>query len=251
MRKVDLNCDLGESFGRYTLGLDDQVIPLVSSANIACGWHASDPMIMEKTVALAKQYGVSVGAHTGFPDLMGFGRRNMNISAAEAKAYTKYQIGALLGFCKAEGVKLAHVKPHGAFYNMAAKDYLLAKAICEGIFEIDPSIKLLGLSGSEMIRAAKDTGLAYGQEVFADRAYEEDGTLVNRRKPGAMIEDEELAIQRVIEMVKEGTVTAVTGRKVSIQADSVCVHGDGPKALAFVKKIREALLAEGLQIAPF
>lgn len=251
MRKVDLNCDLGESFGRYTLGLDDQVIPLVSSANIACGWHASDPMIMEKTVALAKQYGVSVGAHTGFPDLMGFGRRNMNISAAEAKAYTKYQIGALLGFCKAEGVKLAHVKPHGAFYNMAAKDYLLAKAICEGIFEIDPSIKLLGLSGSEMIRAAKDTGLAYGQEVFADRAYEEDGTLVNRRKPGAMIEDEELAIQRVIEMVKEGTVTAVTGRKVSIQADSVCVHGDGSKALAFVKKIREALLAEGLQIAPF
>lgn len=251
MKKVDLNCDLGESFGRYTLGLDDQVIPLISSANIACGWHASDPLIMEKTVALAKQYGVSIGAHTGFPDLMGFGRRNMNISAAEAKAYTKYQMGALMGFCKAEGVKLAHVKPHGAFYNMAAKDYVLAKAICEGIYEIDPSVKLLGLSGSEMIRAAKDTGLAYGQEVFADRAYEEDGTLVNRRKPGAMIEDEDLAIRRVIDMVKKGTVTAITGKEVSIQADSICVHGDGPKALAFVKKIREALLAEGLQIGAF
>lgn len=251
MKKVDLNCDLGESFGRYTLGLDDQVIPLISSANIACGWHASDPLIMEKTVALAKQYGVSIGAHTGFPDLMGFGRRNMNISAAEAKAYTKYQMGALMGFCKAEGVKLAHVKPHGAFYNMAAKDYVLAKAICEGIYEIDPSVKLLGLSGSEMIRAAKDTGLAYGQEVFADRAYEEDGTLVNRKKPGAMIEDEDLAIRRVIDMVKKGTVTAITGKEVSIQADSICVHGDGPKALAFVKKIREALLAEGLQIGAF
>ena len=134
---------------------------------------------------------------------------------------------------------------------MAAKDYVLAKAICEGIYEIDPSVKLLGLSGSEMIRAAKDTGLAYGQEVFADRAYEEDGTLVNRKKPGAMIEDEDLAIRRVIDMVKKGTVTAITGKEVSIQADSICVHGDGPKALAFVKKIREALLAEGLQIGAF
>lgn len=251
MKRVDLNCDLGESFGRYTLGLDEQVIPLISSANIACGYHASDPLIMEKTVRLAKASGVGIGAHTGFPDLMGFGRRNMNISAAEAKAYTKYQIGALLGFCKAEGVKLQHVKPHGAFYNMAAKDYVLAKAICEGIREIDPSIKLLGLSGSEMIHAAKDTGLAYGQEVFADRAYEEDGTLVNRRKPGAMITDEQEAIQRVIRMVKNGTVTSITGKEIQIQADSVCVHGDGEKALMFVKKIREALQAEGIRIAAF
>lgn len=251
MKKVDLNCDLGESFGRYTLGLDEQVIPLISSANIACGYHASDPLIMEKTVRLAKESGVSIGAHTGFPDLMGFGRRNMAVSAAEAKAYTKYQIGALLGFCQAEGVKLRHVKPHGAFYNMAAKDYVLAKAICEGIKEIDPSIKLLGLSGSEMIRAAKDTGLAYGQEVFADRAYEEDGTLVNRRKPGAMITDEQEAIRRVIGMVKNGTVISITGKEVQIQADSICVHGDGEKALEFVKKIREALQAEGIRIAAF
>lgn len=251
MKRVDLNCDLGESFGRYTLGLDEQVIPLISSANIACGYHASDPLIMEKTVRLAKKYGVSVGAHTGFPDLMGFGRRNMSVSAAEAKAYTKYQIGALLGFCKAEGVKLRHVKPHGAFYNMAAKDYVLAKAVCEGIREIDPSVKLLGLSGSELIHAAKDTGLAFGQEVFADRAYEEDGTLVNRKKPGAMITDEEEAIRRVIKMVQEGKVTSVTGKEISIQADSVCVHGDGEKALAFVQKIREALDREGILIAAF
>lgn len=251
MRRVDLNCDLGESFGRYTLGLDEEVIPLISSANIACGYHASDPLIMEETVRMAKKYGVSIGAHTGFPDLMGFGRRNMNVSAAEAKAYTKYQIGALLGFCRAEGVKLRHVKPHGAFYNMAAKDYVLAKAVCEGIREIDPSVKLLGLSGSELIRAAKDTGLAFGQEVFADRAYEEDGTLVNRRKAGAMITDEEEAIRRVIKMVREGKVTAVTGREISIQADSVCVHGDGEKALAFVRKIREALNDEGIGIAAF
>lgn len=251
MRRVDLNCDLGESFGRYTLGLDEEVIPLISSANIACGYHASDPLIMEETVRMAKKYGVSIGAHTGFLDLMGFGRRNMNVSAAEAKAYTKYQIGALLGFCRAEGVKLRHVKPHGAFYNMAAKDYVLAKAVCEGIREIDPSVKLLGLSGSELIRAAKDTGLAFGQEVFADRAYEEDGTLVNRRKAGAMITDEEEAIRRVIKMVREGKVTAVTGREISIQADSVCVHGDGEKALAFVRKIREALNDEGIGIAAF
>lgn len=251
MKKVDLNCDLGESFGRYMLGLDEQVIPLISSANIACGYHASDPLIMEKTVRLARENGVSIGAHTGFPDLMGFGRRNMAVSPEEAKAYTKYQMGALMGFCKAEGVKLAHVKPHGAFYNMAAKDYVLAHAICEGIREIDSSVKLLGLSGSEMIRAAQDTGLAYGQEVFADRAYEEDGTLVNRRKPGAMITDEEEAIRRVIRMVKEGCVTAITGREVPIQADSVCVHGDGEKALAFVQKIRHALENEGILIGAF
>lgn len=251
MKSVDLNCDLGESFGRYTLGLDDQVIPLISSANIACGYHASDPVIMEKTVKMAKEHQVSIGAHTGFPDLMGFGRRNMTVSNEEAKAYTKCQIGALLAFCKAEGVKLAHVKPHGAFYNMAAKDYDLAKAICEGIYEVDPSIKLLGLSNSKMIEAAKDTGLAYAQEVFADRAYEEDGTLVNRRKPGAMITDEDEAIRRVIGMVKDGKVTAITGKEVAIQADSICVHGDGEKALAFVKKISEALTAEGIEIKPF
>lgn len=250
MYKVDLNCDLGESFGRYTLGMDDRVIPLISSANVACGYHASDPVVMEKTVAMAKEAGIRVGAHPGYPDLMGFGRRNMNVSPAEAKAYILYQLGALDAFCRAKGVKMQHVKPHGAFYNMAAKDYRLSRAICEGIAEYDRDLIVMGLSGGELTRAAADLGLCTAQEVFADRAYEEDGTLVDRRKEGAMVTDEDVAIARVVRMVKEQKVTAVTGRDIDIRADSVCVHGDGVKALAFVEKIRAALTAEGVQISP-
>ena len=248
MFRVDLNSDLGESFGRYTLGMDDKIIPLITSANVACGYHASDPVVMEKTIALAKEAGIRVGAHPGFPDLMGFGRRNMNGSPAEAKAYTLYQLGALDGFCRAAGVKLQHVKPHGAFYNMAAKDYKLSVAICEAIKNFDKDLIVLALSGGELAKAAKDMGLRTALEVFADRGYEEDGTLVDRRKEGAMITDEQEAIDRVIRMVKEKKVTAVTGRDISIQADSVCVHGDGVKALAFVEKIRAALQKEEIQI---
>ena len=248
MFRVDLNSDLGESFGRYTLGMDDKIIPLITSANVACGYHASDPVVMEKTIALAKEAGIRVGAHPGFPDLMGFGRRNMNVSPAEAKAYTLYQLGALDGFCRAAGVKLQHVKPHGAFYNMAAKDYKLSVAICEAIKNFDKDLIVLALSGGELAKAAKDMGLRTALEVFADRGYEEDGTLVDRRKEGAMITDEQEAIDRVIRMVKEKKVTAVTGRDISIQADSVCVHGDGVKALAFVEKIRAALQKEEIQI---
>ncbi len=250
MYQIDLNCDLGESFGRYTLGMDEEVIPYISSANIACGYHASDPVIMEKTVKLAKANGVHVGAHTGFPDLLGFGRRNMSLSREEARTYTMYQVGALSAFCQASGIALSHVKPHGAFYNMAAKDYELSLAICEGIAMVDPSIMLLGLSNSQMEQAAKTVGLIFKQEVFADRAYEEDGSLVARSKPGAMIEEEELAIERVITMVKTGKVTAVNGKEIAIQADSVCVHGDGAKALEFVRKIRQELIAEGVEIKP-
>ena len=248
MFRVDLNSDLGESFGRYTLGMDDKIIPLVTSANVACGYHASDPVVMEKTIAMAKEAGIRVGAHPGFPDLMGFGRRNMNVSPAEAKAYTLYQLGALDGFCRAAGVKLQHVKPHGALYNMAAKDYKLSEAICEAIKSFDKDLIVLALSGGELAKAAKDMGLRTALEVFADRGYEEDGTLVDRRKEGAMITDEQEAIDRVIRMVKEKKVTAVTGRDISIQADSVCVHGDGVKALAFVEKIRAALQKEEIQI---
>ena len=248
MFRVDLNSDLGESFGRYTLGMDDKIIPLITSANVACGYHASDPVVMEKTIALAKEAGIRVGAHPGFPDLMGFGRRNMNVSPAEAKAYTLYQLGALDGFCRAAGVKLQHVKHHGAFYNMAAKDYKLSVAICEAIKNFDKDLIVLALSGGELAKAAKDMGLRTALEVFADRGYEEDGTLVDRRKEGAMITDEQEAIDRVIRMVKEKKVTAVTGRDISIQADSVCVHGDGVKALAFVEKIRAALQKEEIQI---
>ena len=227
MYQVDLNSDLGESFGRYTIGMDEKIIPLISSANIACGYHASDPVVMLESIARTKEAGIKIGAHPGLPDLMGFGRRNM-----------------------ANGMRLQHVKPHGALYNMAAKDYALSLAICEAIRDYDPEIIVMGLSGSEMIRAAKDCGLKAASEVFADRGYEEDGTLVNRRKEGAMITDEDEAIARVIRMVKEGVVTAVTGKDIPIQADSVCVHGDGEKALLFVEKIRKVLTENDVQICP-
>lgn len=250
MYKVDLNSDLGESFGRYTIGSDDRIIPLITSANIACGFHASDPVVMMKTVNMVKKAGTGAGAHPGYPDLMGFGRRNMNVSHEEAKAYTLYQISALGGMCKAAGVKLSHVKPHGAMYNMAGKDYELSKAICEAIKEYDPSLIVMGLAGSQMVKAARDMGIKTAEEVFADRAYEEDGSLVARSKPGAMIEDEDEAIARVVRMIKEGKVQAITGNDIDIKADSVCVHGDGEKALLFVEKIRKALTDEGIEICP-
>jgi UPF0271 protein len=248
MYRVDLNSDLGESFGHYTLGMDQQVIPLITSANVACGYHASDPVVMEQTIQLAKEAGIRVGAHPGFPDLMGFGRRNMNVTTGEARAYTLYQLGALDGFCKAQGMTMQHVKPHGAFYNMAAKDYALSRAICEAIASYDKDLIVLALCGGQLLQAAKDVGLRAASEVFADRGYEEDGTLVDRRKKGAMITDENVAIARVVRMIKEGKVTAVTGKDIDIQADSVCVHGDGEKALAFVEKIRAALTQEGIEI---
>ena len=250
MYKVDLNCDLGESFGAYTIGMDKEVIPFISSANVACGYHASDPVVMSKTVKMAAESHVAVGAHPGYPDLMGFGRRNMNVSPADAKAYVMYQIGALDAFCKAAGISMQHVKPHGAMYNMAGKDYKLARAICEGIYEVNPGLILLGLAGSQMLKAAEEVGLPCASEVFADRAYEEDGSLVARTKENAMITDENLAVSRVVRMIKENKVESVTGKDISIKADSVCVHGDGPKALAFVQKIREALASENIEIAP-
>lgn len=248
--QVDLNCDLGESFGNYKLGLDEEVIRYISSANVACGFHASDPLVMQKTVALAKENHVAVGAHPGFPDLVGFGRRNMDASPAEVKAMVQYQVGALKAFCTAQGIKLSHVKPHGAMYNMAGKDEALAMAIAEGIYEVDPSLVLLGLSGSKMLTCAKEVGLKAAMEVFADRAYEEDGSLVARKKPGAVITDEELAIKRVLSMVKEGKVEAISGKEIPIVANSICVHGDGEKAVAFVQKISSRLKEEGVEIAP-
>lgn len=246
--KVDLNCDLGESFGRYDLGMDEQIIPLISSANVACGFHASDPIVMSKTITHVKKAEIAIGAHPGFYDLMGFGRRNMNLSFEEAKAYTLYQISALAGMCKAQGLKLQHVKPHGALYNMAAKDYNLSKAICEAVFEFDPELIVMGLSKSLTIQAAKDLKLQTAEEVFADRAYEEDGSLVNRNKPGALIHDENEAIDRVLRMIKEGKVKSITGNDINIEANSICVHGDGEKALQFTQKIREALIKESIEI---
>ena len=250
MKRVDLNCDLGESFGNYTCGMDASVIPHISSTNVACGFHAGDPLVMSKTVQLAKQYNVAVGAHPGYPDLVGFGRRNMAVSPLELKAMMQYQIGALQAFCKAQGVKLQHVKPHGAMYNMAAKDRKLADAICDAILEIDDSLILLGLSGSEMLKAAKDKGLRYASEVFADRAYEPDGSLTPRALEGSVITDEDEAIKRVLQMVNDGTVVTRSGKIIPIEADSICLHGDGAKAVEFAKRIRQELTDSGVEIVP-
>ncbi len=250
MAKIDLNCDLGESFGAYTIGMDEKVIPLISSCNIACGFHASDPEVMRKTVRMAKEAGIGIGAHPGYPDLLGFGRRNLNVSAAEAGAYVTYQLGALYAFARSAGVRIRHVKPHGAFYNMAGKDHALALAIAEAVQAFDPELILLGLSGSESVKAAAEIGLPAAREVFADRAYMPDGSLMPRTMEGAVIHDEAEAIRRVVRMVKEHRVTACDGTDIEIVPDSICVHGDNEKALTFVTQIRAALEAEGVEIAP-
>ena len=251
MPYLDLNCDLGESFGAYTIGCDEQVIPYITSANIACGYHAGDPTVMHRSVELCCRYGVQVVAHPGLPDLAGFGRRRMQITPAEAADCVAYQIGALRAFCDEVGVPLHHVKPHGALYNMAAKDRPLADALCRAVQKAAPGAILLALSGSEMETAARAIGLPVACEVFADRGYRPDGTLVPRGTPGAMIEDETQAIARVVRMAREGKVTACDGSQVELRADSVCVHGDGPKALAFVEKLREALPADGITLRAF
>lgn len=250
MYTIDLNCDLGESFGIYHLGDDAHVIPHITSANIACGFHASDPVVMKQTLELALQHQVRIGAHPGFPDLVGFGRREMQLKPEEIKALVQYQIGALMAFCMANKVCMQHVKPHGALYNMACKDEKIARAICEGIYEVDPKLFLLAQSHSKMISEAQKIGLKTVNEVFADRAYEEDGTLVSRSKEGAMITDINQAISQVISMVKEGKVKTIHGTWIDIKADSVCVHGDGAQALAFVTKLNEALIQEDIKIKP-
>lgn len=249
MVQVDLNCDLGESFGAYSIGADELVLPLVSSVNIACGWHAGDPAVMAKTVAMAKASGIAAGAHPGYPDLVGFGRRNMDITPHEAKNYVIYQIGALAAFAKSAGTTLQHVKLHGAFYNRAAADQKLARGVCEAVAAVDPGLIVLTLAGSAMLQVAEQCGLPTASEVFADRAYNEDGSLVPRNQPGAVIHDEELAIRRVVTMVRQGKVEAITGRDIAIRADSICVHGDNPGALNFVRGIRRALEGEGIAVA--
>ena len=250
MYKIDLNCDLGESFGNYTLGMDREILPLISSANVACGFHASDPCVMAKSVRYAKESGTAVGAHPGFPDLMGFGRRNMTVSKDEARAYILYQLGALDGFLKAEGLKMQHVKPHGALYNMAAVDEDLACAITGAVKEYDPDLIMLALFGGKLEKISREMGLRTASEFFADRAYNTDGTLVSRSIPGSTITDEEEAIKRTIRMIREKKVTAIDGSDIPVNCASVCVHGDNPKALSFVEKIRAALTEDGIEIAP-
>lgn len=249
MYKVDLNSDLGESFGSYKIGMDEEILNHITSANIACGFHAGDPIHMDKTTKIAVKNNVKLGAHPGFMDLMGFGRREIKISKEEAKAYIKYQLGALNAFATSKGEKIQHVKAHGALYNMAAKDYELALAIAEAVYEVDKDIILLGLANSSMIDAGKEVGLKVASEVFADRAYNGDGTLVSRSIEGSVIHDTDLIIKRVIKMVKENKVESIDGKYIDIKADSICVHGDNPKAIEFVKNIKEALLKEGITLA--
>ncbi len=230
--KVDLNCDLGENCGR-----DEEILNYITSANIACGFHAGDSVTMERTVKIALDKGVKIGVHPGLPDLENFGRKIMKISDKEARSFMIYQIGALYGFVKALGGKLNHVKPHGALYNMAAKDYKFSKILAEAVYDVDPELIFVGLSNSLMVEAARDTGLAVLNEVFADRAYNNDGTLVSRTLKGAVLHDVNHCTDRVTKMIKENKVISIDGNEINIKADTVCLHGDNEEALQLAKSI--------------
>lgn len=245
---VDLNSDIGEGFGSYKLGMDDEIMKHVTSVNLACGWHAGDPLIMDATVKNAAKLGVAVGAHPGYPDLLGFGRRKMVITPEEARTYMLYQLGALDAFAKANGSSLQHMKLHGGFYNDSANNKELADAVLDGIQEYNKDLIVMILSGSYMAQEAKRRGMKVAEEVFADRGYNPDGSLVNRKLPGAFVKDPDEAIARVIKMVKEKKVVAVNGEEISINADSICVHGDNPKAIEFVARIRQSLMDAGVQV---
>ncbi|GAB3818142.1 5-oxoprolinase subunit PxpA [Pontibacter rugosus] len=245
---VDLNCDMGESFGAWNMGNDGELLQYISSSNIACGLHAGDPATMKKTVRQALKHNVAIGAHPGLPDLSGFGRREMAVSGEEVYDMVVYQLGALSAFAKSEGAKLHHLKPHGAMYNMAATNPSLAEAIAEAIYKVAPELILYGLAGSEMIRAGAKIGIRTANEVFADRTYQQDGTLTPRRSPNALITDQNEAVQQVVRMVKESKVQSQQGKEVTIQADTICIHGDGAHALDFARKIKEVFTTEGIQV---
>lgn len=249
MKRIDLNCDLGESFGAWRMGDDDAVLALISSASIACGFHAGDPTIMHHTVKQAIAHGVAIGAHVSLPDLQGFGRREMRVTPAEVHAMTLYQIGALHAFTQAAGTRLAHVKPHGALYNMAVRDASLARAIADAVQQFDPQLRLFGLAGSALTDAGNAIGLATVDEAFADRRYLADGSLQPRNEPGAVIDDVEQAAEQAIGIAGEGSALAADGSRLKLHAGSLCLHGDGAHALAFASRLREALQAAGLHIA--
>ncbi|UIN50678.1 LamB/YcsF family protein [Bacillus safensis] len=251
MYQVDINCDLGESFGQYTIGADEQILEYVTSANIACGFHAGDPTVMRKTVRMALDKGVKIGAHPGLQDLAGFGRRPMAISAEEAYDLVIYQIGALSAFLKAEGGTMQHVKPHGALYNMAAENTELSESIAQAVYDVDPNLVLFGLSGSELALAGERIGLQVAHEVFSDRTYQTDGTLTSRREQHALIEEDERAVQQVVRMVREGRVRTVQGEDIELKADTVCIHGDGSHALQFAKTITAKLKEAGIHLKAF
>ena len=252
LNKIDLNSDVGESFGNYKLGLDEEVIPLISSANIACGFHAGDPTVMRHTIAIAKKNGVAIGAHPGFPDLIGFGRRNLDASLEEIRDYVTYQIGALQAFTAAAGMTLQHVKPHGALYNMAVKDPTIWDAVAEAIAAVNARLILYVLAGMdrENLKAiGAKHGLRIAYEFFGDRAYNPDGSLVSRKEPGAVIHDGDIVAEKIVKMVKEGRVVCIDGTEIDMTADTICVHGDNPAALSLVQKIRATLQASGVEIS--
>ncbi|MGI2328557.1 LamB/YcsF family protein [Planococcus sp. YIM B11945] len=246
--KVDLNCDMGESYGAYAMGRDAEIMDYITSANIACGFHAGDPATMRKTVQLALEKNVGIGAHPGLQDLVGFGRRNIAITPQEAYDLTVYQIGALAGFVQAEGGRLQHVKAHGALYNMAAKNAGLSEAIAEAVYKIDPELILFGLSGSEIVKAGQKIGLRTANEVFSDRTYQPDATLTPRTQSNALITDPQTAIRQVIRMVKESKVQTVEKQDIAIQADTICIHGDGATALDFAVEISKTLRDTGIDV---
>ncbi|UCH21034.1 MAG: LamB/YcsF family protein [Deltaproteobacteria bacterium] len=253
MKKIDLNCDMGESFGTYELGMDGKVIQYITSANIACGWHAGDPLVMDTTVKMAVDHGVGVGAHPGYPDLLGFGRRNMDCTPDEIRKYLVYQIGALQAVCKVNGTVLRHVKPHGALYLTAVEDENVARAVAEAIVNVDSGLMFVALAGAKgklMTRIGEEVGLRVVYEAFPDRAYTPEGNLVSRRLPGAVIKDPQEVSERALRMAQDGEVIAVDGTNISLDVQTLCVHGDTPTAVDLVKFIRETLEAEAVTLAP-
>lgn len=247
---VDINCDLGEGFGAYTIGDDDGMMPVIASANVACGFHGGDPLVMERTVRLAGEHGVQVGAHPGFPDLAGFGRRDMELSNDELRTGLIYQIGALAAIARTLGVPLQHVKPHGALYNMAARDERLARVIASAVAAVDSRLILVSLDGSMLGRAGHEAGLRVAREAFGDRAYQRSGALVGRSHAGALVTDPAAVARRVVRMVIDGVIDALDGGEVRVSAHTICFHGDTPGAPALVRAAREGLSRAGVEIAP-
>lgn len=248
--QIDLNSDLGESFGAWHMGHDEALMASITSANIACGFHAGDPSVMRQTVALAREHHVAIGAHPGFPDLVGFGRREMQASPREVEDLVLYQVAALAGVASAEGVRLQHVKAHGALYNQACRERALADAIAQAVAAFDRTLVLFGLPGSELLHAGERAGLHVAAEVFADRAYERDGSLASRRKPGAVIHEAARVVERAVQMVRDHSVVAIDGSRVHLNADTICLHGDTPGSGELARQVRAGLEAAGMRVAP-
>ena len=246
--RIDLNSDLGESFGPWPMGQDAALMESITSANVACGFHAGDPGVMRQTLALARVKGVAVGAHPGFPDLVGFGRREMKATPAEVEDFVLYQVAALAGMARAQGVTLQHVKAHGALYNMACKDRALADAIAKAVAAFDRSLILFGLPNSELLRAGQAAGLPVAAEVFADRAYERDGSLTSRTRPGSVIHDTAAVVERAVRMVKDKEVIATDGSVIALRADTICLHGDTPGAADHARAVRRGLESAGIRV---